>query len=235
MTSGSHHVTPPSTQGTTSRQAYDIALALGAQTPPIPGDPPFARHLVASHATDGYEVSALSLCSHSGCHLDFPAHFLAHGKRAGDYPITAFFPKAVVVPCGHAVKLGPDLVAAIAITPGDAVLFQTQNSALRRFTGPEFPERFACLTTELAMELVRRGVGLVGLDALSVEPLTDPAFPVHHALLENDILILEGLDLAGVPPGRHRLICLPLASPEAEASPVRAVLLPHDALPDWND
>jgi arylformamidase len=39
------------------------------------------------------------------------------------------------------------------------------------------------------------------------------------------VLILEGLNLASVRPGRYTLVCLPLRLKGAEASPVRAVLL----------
>jgi len=60
---------------------------------------------------------------------------------------------------------------------------------------------------------------------MSIEPLDDPAYPVHSILLSAGVLILEGLDLSDAPPGRCRLVCLPLAVPEAEASPTRAVLV----------
>lgn len=203
----------------------DISLPLTATTPPLPGDPPFVRRLFLTQATDGCEVAAWSLSAHAGTHLDFPAHFLPDGQRAGDYPAAAFLRPAVVVDCRSADRLTPAVLAGIAVAPGDAVLFATRNSRDRLFAGPDFPEAFAALTPELARELVRRRVGLVGLDALSVEPLTDPAYPVHHLLLGAGVLILEGLDLAAAPLGRSTLCCLPLAVPEAEASPVRAVLL----------
>jgi arylformamidase len=209
----------------------DISLPLTRATPPVPGDPPFVRTLFLRHAADGCEAASLALSAHCGTHLDFPAHFLPQGRRAGDYPVSAFFPPAVVVDCGEALRLGPDCLANVATAPGEAVLFRTQNSATHLFAGQNFPETFAALTPELAYELVRRGIGLVGIDALSIEPLTDPDYPVHHILLEAGTLILEGLDLAGVRPGRYRLACAPLAMPDAEASPVRAVLLPED----WTD
>jgi arylformamidase len=204
---------------------YDISLPLVAGAAVVPGDPPFARRLFLDRDTDGCEAAVLSLSAHSGTHLDFPAHFLADGKRAGDYPAEAFLLPAMVVPCGPAWRLGPELLADVAILPGEAVLFRSRNSEERLFTGPTFPDTFAALTPELARELVRRGTALVGLDAMSVEPLADPAYPVHHILLGAGVLILEGLDLIAVPPGRRTLCCLPLAIPEAEASPVRAVLM----------
>jgi arylformamidase len=65
----------------------------------------------------------------------------------------------------------------------------------------------------------------VGVDYISVDKYGDDSLPVHRILLENDILILEGIDLAAVPCGRYTLLCLPLSLKDAEASPVRAALV----------
>jgi len=205
----------------------DISLPLTPATPPVPGDPAFSRRLFLTRAADDCEAAALSLSAHSGTHLDFPAHFLPNGRRAGDYPVETFVRPAVVIDAGRADRLGPELLDDRTFAPGEAVLFRTDNSTANRFAGPAFPETFAALTPDLAEALVRRRAGLVGLDACSVEPLNDPTYPVHHILLEAGILILEGLVLGAVPAGRYTLVCLPLAIPEAEASPVRAVVLPR--------
>ncbi len=90
---------------------------------------------------------------------------------------------------------------------------------------PVFSEEYVCLTPDAARLCVSRGVGLVGIDYLSVDSYEDASLPVHRTLLENDILILEGIDLKDVPCGRYTLICLPLRIKDAEASPVRAVLV----------
>ncbi len=205
-------------------RVIDISLPLPA-APPVPGDPPFARRLFLNQAAHGCEAAAWSMSAHGAAHIDFPAHFIPGGKRAGDYPAEAFFLPAVVVDCGQALRLGPERLAGANPRPGEAVLLASRNSRERRFAGPAFPTDFAAATPALARELVARRVALVGLDAMSIEPLDDPAYPVHNILLSAGVLILEGLDLSNAPPGRCRLVCLPLAVPEAEASPVRAVLL----------
>ncbi|MEA4857056.1 MAG: cyclase family protein [Solidesulfovibrio sp.] len=212
----------------TARRAgwRDASLPLSAALPPIPGDPPFARRLFLRHETDGCEAAAWSLSAHAGTHIDFPAHFFPHGKRAGDYPLDAFFLPAAVVDCGQARELGPELLDGCEAGPGEAVLLRTVNSTERLFCGPAFPEAFAAATPALARACVRRGLALVGIDALSIEPLADPAFPVHHILLGAAIRILEGLFLADIAPGRYRLACPPPHVPEAEAAPVRAALGP---------
>ncbi len=204
----------------------DVSLPLSAALPAVPGDPPFRRDLFLTPAADGCEAAAWSLSAHAGTHLDFPAHFLPGGGRVGDYPPQAFFLPAVVVDAGEETALGPGLLDGHDLAPGEAVLFRTVNSSRRTFLGPDFPETFAALTPGLARACVGRGLSLVGLDALSVEPLSDPAFPVHHILLGAGTLVLEGLFLADVTPGRYSLACPPLGVPEAEASPVRAVLGP---------
>ncbi|EHJ46797.1 Arylformamidase [Solidesulfovibrio carbinoliphilus subsp. oakridgensis] len=205
---------------------YDISLPLTGATAAVPGDPPFRRRLFLRHETDGCEAGAWRLSAHAGTHLDFPAHFFPNGKRAGDYPAAAFVLPALVVDCGQAWTLGPDVLSGLETVPGEAVLLRTRNSTERLFAGPEFPETFAAANPALALELVRRQAGLVGIDGLSIEPLADPLYPVHNILLGAGLPILEGLVLAAVPPGRHTLSCLPLAVPEAEASPVRAILFP---------
>ncbi|MDM7912005.1 MAG: hypothetical protein QUS09_02820, partial [Methanotrichaceae archaeon] len=65
---------------------------------------------------------------------------------------------------------------------------------------------------------------LVGIDYLSVDKYGNNAAPVHHLLLKNDVLILEGIDLKEVSPGEYFLLCLPLRLKGAEAAPARAVL-----------
>lgn len=204
----------------------DVSLPLSAALPPVPGDPPFTRRLFLHPSKDGCEAAAWQLSAHLGTHLDFPAHFIPGGKRAGDYPVETFLLAARVVDCGEALRLGPEVLDGLDTVPGEALLLRTRNSATRAFFGPSFPERFAALTPFLARACLDRRPGLVGIDAGSIERLDDPAFPVHHMLLGAGILILEGLFLADVPPGRYQLACLPLSVAEAEASPVRAVLGP---------
>jgi arylformamidase len=80
---------------------------------------------------------------------------------------------------------------------------------------------------DMAAELVARGVRLVGVDSLSIEPAEAVAAgaPTHRVLLSAGVAILEGLVLEAVQPGEYLLVALPLRLQHSEASPVRAVLL----------
>jgi arylformamidase len=82
------------------------------------------------------------------------------------------------------------------------------------------------LDASAAVVLAAAGVRLVGADYLSVAPFGDPA-PTHRALLEAGVVILEGLDLREVPPGRYDLLCLPIRLVGADGAPARALLRPR--------
>lgn len=68
-------------------------------------------------------------------------------------------------------------------------------------------------------------MNLVGIDYLSIDRYGDEDYPAHRALLEANVLILEGADLADVAPGPYTLVALPLKIAGADGSPVRAILL----------
>ena len=82
----------------------------------------------------------------------------------------------------------------------------------------------AFLDASAAIVLGEAGVTLVGTDAQSIGPAGNEQAP-HVELLNRNMVILEGVDLTGVPDGHYTLCCLPLKLKGLEASPVRAVLM----------
>ena len=65
----------------------------------------------------------------------------------------------------------------------------------------------------------------MGTDSLSVDSMGSEDFPVHRLLLSAGILLVESLDLTGVPERDYTLYCLPLKIVGAEAAPARAILV----------
>jgi arylformamidase len=163
--------------------------------------------------------------SHAGTHLDFPSHLLESGRAQDKYPLKRFILPAEVVCIFGEGQVLPSSLQGSKINRGQALIFKTDNSRKKLMHQAAFSEDFVCLSSDVARFCVAEGVSLVGIDYLSVDKYGDDSLPVHRTLLENDVLILEGIDLAAVPSGRYSLICLPLSIKGAEASPVRAVLV----------
>jgi arylformamidase len=139
-------------------------------------------------------------------------------------PLDALVGPAWVVDATH-LERDIDLLAlqSLDIPAGiERLLFRTRNSEL--WALPRFSRDFIGLTAEAARALVQRGVRLVGADYLSIAPADDPA-PTHLELLQAGVVILEGLDLRGVPAGGYQLVCLPLLIEGADGAPARALLV----------
>jgi len=90
----------------------------------------------------------------------------------------------------------------------------------------EFVSDFPPLEMGAADALVHAGLMLYGTDAPSIDPVTSSAMSAHRVLGGGGIPILENLDLTHAEPGEYDLVALPVKLTDAEAAPVRAVLLP---------
>ncbi|OGD72337.1 MAG: hypothetical protein A2Y64_00510 [Candidatus Coatesbacteria bacterium RBG_13_66_14] len=201
-------------------RVLDITRPLDGAAP-WPGERGLERALTKTHARDGWETSELHLCSHLGTHVDAPAHLFPDGKRLGELSLDPFVGPALVVDCGDAHVIGPEIIPIKEMKSGDRVLLKTANSA-RREGG--FFEDYCYPAGNAVRLLVEKGISLLGVDGPSVDGFeVEPI--VHRLLFEKNIPALEGLDLSGAAPGRYTLVCLPLKIEAAEGAPCRAVLL----------
>ncbi len=204
---------------------WDISFPLRPGMPGFPGDPAFSVTPVRRIARgDPYNLSSLALGTHVGTHLDPPVHFISGGDPVDRIdPARLNGPVAVVRVPESATEVGPEAVRALP-EAAERVLFRTRNST--RWAREEgFFADYVGLTVEAAQALLGRGVRLVGIDSFSIEHDVDGTFPVHHRLLGNGALILEGLRLGEVDPGAFELRCLPLRIVDGDGGPARAILL----------
>jgi len=195
-----------------------------------PGDPPLQRFCYRRLPDDPYEAALLSLGSHAGTHLDAPRHFFEAGRAIDALPLDWLCGRARVLDLrAHGASIDAGALEGHDLRGVERLLLRTVAGAGQR---GGLAEREAHLTPDAARHLVAQGtVRLVGIDGLSIEAPTDPAFTTHRLLLgaEPPVLVLEGLDLEDVQPGDYELWCLPLRWRGAEAAPVRAVLRDLDA------
>jgi arylformamidase len=201
----------------------DITRALVSGHPVWPGDDPFEIKPTGRIAEgDLVNTTTITLPVHLGTHVDAPYHYAQEGAPLGAVPLERWCGEAVVIDaCAAAEAVTPAVLDGLELPA--RVLFYTGQPAHWQ----AFPEDFTPLTTELIAALAQRGVKVVGTDSPSVDALGSNSLPVHQACFDYDLLIIEGLNLAEVKPGRYRLFCLPLHLPEADGAPARAVLEPY--------
>lgn len=200
----------------------DISQPLSGKTAVWPGDQPFELRWSMEQARgDSVNVAALTLSVHTGTHTDAGYHVAPRGARAGDLPLDVFIGKALVVDVRGRAALDEHALDDVALNGIVRVLFRTRD----RVNAEEFPREFVSPTTALARRLVEAGVRLVGSDAPSMDHVDSRTLDSHHVLVEAGVAILENLVLTEVAAGVYTLIALPLKLVEADASPVRAVLI----------
>ena len=190
------------------------------------GDPPVevSRRLSIGVDSD-FNISFLSMSSHTGTHMDSPLHFIRRGEGLERMPLDATMGPARVIEITDRVSIKPDELEPYGIEPGQRVLFKTENSA-RYWPDLPFQEEYVHISVEGARYLAERRISCVGVDYLSVAALGVEATEVHVTLLGAGIWIIEGLCLAGVQPGDYELACLPLPLQDADGAPARAIIRP---------
>ena len=201
---------------------HDISLNLSEDTARWINSAPYelAERRRTSRG-DSANTSAVNMSVHAGTHLDAPFHFIDGGTTIDQMPVEAFIGPALVYEVDADRYITREHIQAIPPQSDSKILFKTRNSTLLH--QPDYVADFTAFSVEAAEELVRRGVSLVGLDYLSVAH-ADNQVPVHRAFLDHGVVLLEGIDLSQVQPGRYELMALPLRLRGADGAPCRAVL-----------
>ena len=207
---------------------YDINVPIHRDMPVWPGDPGVRIMRTGSIAGgDSYNISRLEMGSHTGTHVDAPFHFIQSGITVDRLPLDVLIGSAAVVDIGTEPAITADVLERLSIKEGTSrLLFKTSNYAPGGpWSKPSFQLDFVYIAPDGARWLVERGLRLVGIDYLSVEKYGALEPDTHHTLLGAGVVVVEGLNLANVPPGEYTLVCLPLMVIEGDGAPARVVLL----------
>jgi arylformamidase len=175
---------------------------------------------------DPGDVSRWLIGSHTGTHLDAPAHFHQGGETIENIPIDVFVGPAQVLDLTgvEGEEVTADDLRAAGFDGGDRVLLKTRNStgALRETTKTPW----VGIDAGAAELLVEREVRLVGIDYLTIDsPAGEAEWPVHNILCPAGVIILEVIDLSEIPAGDYFLAALPVPLVGSEAAFGRAVLI----------
>lgn len=206
-------------------RVLDVTLDLKPGMIVYPKNPEFGITPVSEIAKGGSSnTSLLSLGTHTGTHVDAPRHVYDGRGGVETLPLEALVGKARVIRLTRDAHVEAADLEALDWTGVERVLIRTPNSD-RWGQATAFNESFIGLSGGAAAFLGARKLRLVGVDYLSVDRARSGTHPAHHALLDAGIVILEGLNLAGVEPGDYDLFCGPLKITGADGAPARVFLV----------
>lgn len=208
------------------RKVWDVSVPVRAGGLVYPGNPPISITPVQSIAAgDTANVSRIDLGSHTGTHVDAPLHFMDGGAGVDELPLDALIgPARLIAFDDDVMAVGEAELRRHDLRGVTRLLIRTRNSAWLASGDPEFHRDFTHVAPDAAAHLVSLGVRLVGVDYLSVEQFHSPHHRTHRTLLENGVVIVEGMVLSEPPPGDYELYCLPMLLAGLDGAPARAVL-----------
>jgi arylformamidase len=210
---------------TKPRRYYDVTMTITEDMVTWPSDGPVKVVRERSMA-DGERLnqSRLEMSAHTGTHIDAPLHFVDGAGGIETIHPEILMGSALVVEVPGAVEIGASHLEGAGIPEGTRrLLLKTDNQKL--FARSTFDEGYSFLSEEAAAYLVSRKVGLVGIDYLSIARYGQ-GDAVHRALLSSGVVIVEGLDLRGVPAGIYNMTALPLKIAGCDGAPARVILMP---------
>ncbi|WP_275264650.1 cyclase family protein [Halobellus captivus] len=215
------------TPGAGSDRFVDLTRPIESGMPVYPGDPPVIVEPHATHGDDGYRVSRLGLGSHTGTHVDAPAHVDPAGATLDSFGPGDLRFTARVVDCrdvGAGEAIAPSVVDGLRGTGSrtdlDALVFRT---GWADEWGTDRMLEHPFLAAETARLCADAGVA-VATDALSPDPSDrETDHPAHRALLGAGLPIVENVcNLDALPDGSFELLAFPLRI-DADGAPARVV------------
>ncbi len=195
---------------------FDLTRPLFGQVPVYPGDP-VPSSILEDHGE--YRLSRISLGTHSGTHIDAPAHFLKDGLTVDAIPLGSLIGRCRVLDLRGA---GTTIVREHLdgkIDGVERVLLKTSFSGMTSFR-----EDYPSVDISGAAAIGQAGLRCIGTDAPSIESFGGDG-SVHRRILGRGCCIIELLDLSGVEAGDYQMIALPLRLAGLDGSPARVVLM----------
>ena len=180
----------------TSQSIYNMSATLGEEARDYSGVTPYWRGLIWTTMDTGTgDLSRLTVSAHSATYIDSPAYFIPDCETLDSRCVMDFILIPLVVEIEDNEAIRPYEMKNLHIKPTDALLFETENSRHGCGRSGVLSEDFVYLTLDAADLRIGKGAVLVGIHCVAIERWGDDVFPVHHKLLANNRLLLEGINL----------------------------------------
>ena len=209
-------------------RVIDLTHTIREGMPVYPGTEPPVLAAANSYEKDGFKETMLSMFSHTGTHVDPPAHLFAGRTTLDAFPPEQFIGRALVIDCrglgeGEAITMAQLLPYGDKPTQADFLLFHL---GWDRFWGTDdYFGDYPRLDDEVLDAILRGHYKGIGFDVIGLDPIADENLTRHKKLFrDTDILNLENLkNLDQCGEGLFWFSCFPLKLEDCDGAPVRAV------------
>jgi len=205
---------------------FDLTHPITPDMPVYPGTEPPVFTIGCSIDEAGFLEKKITFFSHTGTHIDAPAHLIKGHNTLDMLPIEHFYGTALLL---DFKSLTTSSISLKELEPHQDTIkrvdFLILHTGWSRYWGSEnYFTNYPVLSLEAANRLSGFKLKGIGLDTISADTADTKEYEVHKALLQHNTLIIENLtNLENLPCSLFDFSCFPFSIVEADGSPVRAV------------
>ena len=198
----------------------DMPVYPGTETPKfIPAN---------SYEKDGFKETKLQMFTHTGTHMDPPAHLYPGRTTLDQFPASQYLGKALVIDCrslqeGEEITMDHLNVYGEKVSQAEFLLF---NLGWDKLWGTDaYFGDYPCINEEVLDFIMAGNYKGIGFDVIGLDPIADENLTRHKKLFKECEIVnienLKNLDLCGE--DLFWFSCYPLSLKDSDGSPIRAV------------
>lgn len=209
-------------------KVIDLSHKIHSEMPVFPGTEPPIIQEANTIEKDGFAEVKITFYSHTGTHMDAPAHMIEGGRFLDDYPIDHFIGRALIIDLtdieGKEIHVEQLRSYEDKISKVDYIILKTGWS--KYWGKDEYFVGFPALSKEAARWITSFKLKGIGTDAISIDSMESTSFQIHRTFFKNNMVIIENIaNLDAVTDDIFLFSCMPLKTQRADGSPIRAIAI----------
>lgn len=208
----------------------DLTHTISENMPVYPGTERPKLEVANTYEESGFKETLLTMFSHTGTHMDSPAHLFAKRTTLDSFKVEQFVGKGLVVNCsdlqeGQRITMKYIEEVKEEADKAEFILFHTGWD--KHWGTSSYFGDYPYITEEVAEYLIKSKKKGVGLDVIGIDPISDENLTLHKKLFsETDIIVIENLTcLDNVGDKLFNFCALPIKFENSDGAPIRAIAI----------
>jgi kynurenine formamidase len=209
-------------------RVIDLTHTIESGMPVYPGTEPPILEPANTYDRDGFRETKISMYSHTGTHMDPPAHLFRDRTTLDAFPPEQFIGKALVIDCtslkeGEPITMDQLSRYGTKAETADFLLFYLGWDA--RWGSEAYFGDYPCIDDAVLEYILEGSYKGIGFDVIGLDPIADGNLTRHKKLFQTrDIINIENLCNLGLCGNDlFWFSCFPLKIRDCDGSPIRAV------------
>ena len=209
-------------------RVIDLTHTIESGMSVYPGTEPPILEPANTYDRDGFRETKISMYSHTGTHMDPPAHLFRDRTTLDAFPPEQFIGKALVIDCtslkeGEPITMDHLSRYGTKAETADFLLFYLGWDA--RWGSEAYFGDYPCIDDSVLEYILEGSYKGIGFDVIGLDPIADGNLTRHKKLFQTrDIINIENLCNLGLCGNDlFWFSCFPLKIRDCDGSPIRAV------------